>query len=284
MNLDPERPSSSASGSPPSASRTPATGHVVGRTGRGRGARRTDDCGGAAVAAAVDTIAALRQFEISGRNAPMGKSNNYPRSVAKRIGAEPARAILEPVGGQGPQHLVSELRPEPSPRGRGGRLIFGSERTPPSGTSPTGETKPDFTETVEGDWRTAARATKGSSRYTVRHGLTGAPIQYAMLENARRAGWAGPRRLPRQMGELFAPFTKVAAGNPFAAAPVERTVDELITVTDRNRMISRALPPAAGCPRSGQPGCGRAADVGRRRRAGWACPRRTGCTSTATPT
>ena len=44
------------------------------------------------------------------------------------------------------------------------------------------------------------------------------------------------------MGQLFAPFSKVAAGNPFAAAPVERTVEELITVTERNRMISEPYP------------------------------------------
>src|SRR6202012_5830468 len=70
------------------------------------------DCGAdaTAVAAAIDTVAAIRQFELSGRTpAPMGKSNNYPRSVAKRIGAAPARAILEPIGGQGPQHLVTEV-------------------------------------------------------------------------------------------------------------------------------------------------------------------------------
>src|SRR5437764_479474 len=73
-----------------------------------------DDCGATAVAAEVDTIAALRQFEISGPvpNAPLGRSNNYPRSVAKRIGAEPRLAILEIVGGQGPQHLITELAGE----------------------------------------------------------------------------------------------------------------------------------------------------------------------------
>ena len=63
-----------------------------------------------AVARAIDTVAGIRQIEISGRTpTPMGGSNNYPRSVAKRIGASPARAILEPIGGQGPQHLVTEL-------------------------------------------------------------------------------------------------------------------------------------------------------------------------------
>ncbi len=54
---------------------------------------------------------AIRQFEISGPNAkpPFGASNNFPRSVGKRIGADPARAVLEIVGGQGPQHLVNEF-------------------------------------------------------------------------------------------------------------------------------------------------------------------------------
>jgi len=55
------------------------------------------------LAALSDTVAGIRQFEISGRTpAPLGKSNNYPRSVAQRIGADPARAIVEPIGGQGP--------------------------------------------------------------------------------------------------------------------------------------------------------------------------------------
>jgi len=44
------------------------------------------------------------------------------------------------------------------------------------------------------------------------------------------------------MGELFAPFTKVAAKNPFSSAPVERSVDELTTVTESNRMICDPYP------------------------------------------
>src|SRR5829696_6342953 len=65
----------------------------------------------AAVAAAVDTVAGVRQFENGspGARALMGRSDNYPRSVASRVGADPARAILEVSGGQGPQHLVTEL-------------------------------------------------------------------------------------------------------------------------------------------------------------------------------
>jgi acetyl-CoA C-acetyltransferase len=37
---------------------------------------------------------------------------------------------------------------------------------------------------------------------------------------------------------LFAPFTKVAAANPHAAAPVERSAAELVTPTRANRPIA----------------------------------------------
>ena len=54
-----------------------------------------------AVAAAVDTVAGVRQFEISlpWARAPLGRSDNFPRSVAGRIGAAPRRAVLDVVGG-----------------------------------------------------------------------------------------------------------------------------------------------------------------------------------------
>jgi acetyl-CoA C-acetyltransferase len=212
-----------------------------------------DDCGAAAVASAVDTIAALRQFEISGpvANAPLGRSTNYPRSVAKRIGAEPRRAILEIVGGQGPQHLISELAGEIAAGRCQAALVFGSDATSTLRHFARAETKPDFSETLErydGDLEDRGHGMDGIiSRYTVMHGLVDAPTQYGLMENARRAGTGPGTRLSpaeylRKMGELFAPFSKVAAGNPVAAAPVEYGVDELITVTERNRMISEPYP------------------------------------------
>lgn len=204
-----------------------------------------DDCGTDEAAAAIDTVAGVRQFEISGViNAPLGRSNNYPRSVANRIGASPARAILEIVGGQGPQHLISELAGDIAAGRSQVAMVFGSDATSTLRYFAKAEAKPDFTETVDGDLEDRGQGIeKLVSRYTVIHGLTSAPIQYALLENARRAGTGlGPAEYRRRMGEVFAPFTKIAASNPFAAAPVERTVDELITVTDRNRMIAEPYP------------------------------------------
>ena len=67
------------------------------------------DAGAPNLAGEIDVIAAIRQFEVSGpgARAPFGASNNFSRSVGGRIGANPRRAILEVVGGQGPQHLVN---------------------------------------------------------------------------------------------------------------------------------------------------------------------------------
>src|SRR5215471_9615766 len=83
----------------------------------------------AGLAAAIDTVAAVRQFEIShpAARSPLGRSDNYPRSVAGRIGAAPARAILEVSGGQAPQHLVNELAATIAAGGSEVALAFGSE-------------------------------------------------------------------------------------------------------------------------------------------------------------
>src|ERR1700710_884941 len=64
-----------------------------------------------AVARAIEVFVGLRQFEICTPYAapPLGASDNYVRSVAQRVGADPARALLEPIGGNGPQKLMTEF-------------------------------------------------------------------------------------------------------------------------------------------------------------------------------
>ena len=49
--------------------------------------------GAPGLAAHIDTIAAIRQFEVSGPNArpPFGASDNFARSVGQRIGANACR-------------------------------------------------------------------------------------------------------------------------------------------------------------------------------------------------
>ena len=198
-----------------------------------------------AVAAAVDTVVGLRQFEISGPNmAPLGHSTNYPRSVAARVGATPGRAVLEPIGGQGPQHVVTEFAGAIAAGEADVVMVLGSENGSTLRYFAKRDDRPDHSETVDGQLEDRGFGYEGLfDDYTVAHGLVGAPAQYGILENARR-GRVGlsVADYRRAMAELFAPFTDVAARNPFSASPVRRSVTEIETVDDDNRMICDPYP------------------------------------------
>jgi acetyl-CoA C-acetyltransferase len=203
----------------------------------------------ATVAEAVETVYGLRQFEISGpMAATLGKSNNYPRSVMRRVGGDPARVVLEPVGGQSPQKLVTEAGTAIVAGECDVAMIMGSE---PGSTArywrraaEKGQAKPDFTEHVEGQLEDRGHQIhQYFTEYTASHGLTGAAVQYGLLDNARRSRLGmGVAEYRRMMAELFAPMSKVAAKNPYSSSPVERSVDEIVTVTDDNRMICDPYP------------------------------------------
>ncbi|HEU5265353.1 MAG TPA: acetyl-CoA acetyltransferase, partial [Jatrophihabitans sp.] len=195
----------------------------------------------ATVAVAVDTVAGVRQFETSTPQAvaPLGRADNYPRAVAARVGANPDRAILEVSGGQAPQHLITELAGSIAAGETEVALVFGSEAISTVRHFAKAADKPDFTETVGGSLDDRGYGLEGvASPHLGAHGLAGGPSQYAVLENARRARLKQTREeYAAQMGALFEPFTRVAATNPYAAAPVERTAAELVTVSQANRMI-----------------------------------------------
>ncbi len=144
----------------------------------------------AAVAAAIDTVAGVRQFEnsVPRARAPLGRSDNYPRSVAGRIAASPARAVLEISGGQAPQHLVNEFAAVIASGGSQVTLLFGSEAISTIGHLTHESDRPDFTEHAEGSLEDRGYGLRGMlSSLQAAHGLSGAPSQYALMENARRA-------------------------------------------------------------------------------------------------
>lgn len=197
-------------------------------------------------AASIDTVAGVRQFEISTpfATAPLGRSDNYPRSVALRVGAAPRRAVLEVAGGQAPQHLITEFAKAISRGEADTVLIFGSEAISTTRSLAGRDDAPDFTEHVEGNLEDRGFGLEGLMEpVQMEHGLVDGPSQYAVFENARRARSGVSRAAyAQQMGELFAPFTAVAEANPFAASRTARSADELVTVTERNRMIADPYP------------------------------------------
>jgi acetyl-CoA C-acetyltransferase len=203
------------------------------------------DAGAPGLAAHIDVIAAIRQFEVSGPNAkpPFGASNNFARSVGRRIGADPARAILEVVGGQGPQHLVNEFAHAIAAGEAGMVLLVGSESiSTVRHLMGKGETC-DWAEHVDGQLEDRGFGDPMMTRDLAVHGAR-TPIQvYAMFENARRARLGQNRAdYSLTMGRLFQPFTEVAAGNPHAMSPEARSAQELATVTRENRLTADPFP------------------------------------------
>jgi acetyl-CoA C-acetyltransferase len=204
------------------------------------------DAGAPNLGPEIDVIAAIRQFEVSGPNArpPFGASNNFARSVGQRVGAAPKRAILEVVGGQGPQHLVNEFAHAIAAGEASMVLLVGSESISTVRHLTTrGQTR-EWAEQVEGQLEDRGFGGEGLlTRDLAQHGAR-TPIQiYALFENARRGQHGQDRATYRlEMGRLFAPFTRVAAANPHAMSPEARSADDLAQITAENRLTSDPFP------------------------------------------
>jgi acetyl-CoA C-acetyltransferase len=194
------------------------------------------------LAKALDTLVAVRQFEQSATRymAPFGCANNVPRAIARRVGANPGRAIHEVVGGDRPQRLVGELAAEIAAGRSKLAAIAGAEAlSTVRALMGRGETR---------DWserRRGSQEDRGPSygdaldKTALIHGVA-APIGgYPIAENVRRERLGlslADYRL--EIGKLFAPFTRVAAKNPHSAAPTVWSAEELATLSERNRLIA----------------------------------------------
>ena len=201
-----------------------------------------DEGAGGSVADAIDTLAAIRAFEMSrpGKEPPFGGSDNPPRSFAKRVGADPERAILSTTGGQYNQHLVGEFADDIAAGRSQCAAIVGAEAiSTVLALSAKGEA-PDWSEEVGGDLEDRGFGLDGLLEPALfAHGATGAIPLYAIAENARRAKLGmGLGEYRQAIGELFAPFSRIAAANPHAAAPAVRSVEELASITPRNRIVA----------------------------------------------
>jgi acetyl-CoA C-acetyltransferase len=215
-------------------------------SGRALAAAIADSGAAGSVADAIDTLAAIRAFEMSrpDRVPPFGAADNVPRAIAKRVGANPARAILTTTGGQTNQQLVGEFASAIAAGDSQCAVIVGSEAiSTVLALTAKGET-PDWSEATGGAFEDQGFGVDELLEPALfMHGATGAIPLYALAENARRHRLGmGLEEYRREIGKLFAPFTRVAAANPHSAAPVERTAEELATVTDRNRIVAEPYP------------------------------------------
>lgn len=198
------------------------------------------------LAGQIAIVGAIRTFEDSvPAGAPFGKADKYPLAVASRLGISPQKAILEKAGGNTPLTLLLDVAERLRAGEGAAALIVGSEAISTARhLTKAGEMR-DWSETSDGEMDNHGRGLEGMiTQYNARHGAAKAPPSYALLEHARRARLGLTRaHYAEAMGHLFAPFTKVAAANPYASAAVaEMSAGELIAVGERNRMIADPYP------------------------------------------
>lgn len=195
----------------------------------------------------IDALATTRTFEdsIPGRAQPFGKSNNFPRSIARRLGIAPPLAVWDRAGGDTPQHLVNEICGRIAAGELRLALLTGSENISTARALAAAGKTADWSESVDGPVDDRGMGLRGMmSQYTLTHRIRGAPASYGLLENARRSRLKMSREAyGLAMGQLFEPFVGVAAGNPLSAFEVpSMSAAELATPGERNRMIADPYP------------------------------------------
>lgn len=200
------------------------------------------------LAAEIDTVAAIRFFEHSTRGEamvahPFGCSDNVPLAIARRIGAAPRTLIYADVGGHTPQRLVNRLCADLARGDCSVALIAGAEAIATIKHALRSGLAPDWHETLGGSFSDEWGPDKLSTVYERAHGCHLPLRVYPLLEQARRHRRAlGVEAYRAEMGALFAPFSRIAAANPWAQFPIMREADALATPGAENYLLAEPYP------------------------------------------
>jgi acetyl-CoA C-acetyltransferase len=156
--------------------------------------------------------------------------------LAARLGIEPQHRLYSGIGGTVPQQLVNDAA-EAILRGESEvAVVTGAEALDTKRRLKKAGQRPDWSFKDPESKPFPFEAPFHPAE--VAHEVFQAWLTFAVFEIGRR-GHLGvePAEYRRQLGELLAPFSSVAAKNPNAWFPLERSVDELITPTPDNRLV-----------------------------------------------
>lgn len=212
--------------------------------------RAAADAGiGAQGLAGIDSLAVVG-YTIDAPGSKRGMiphATNPPATLSTHLGAAPRWSVYSEMGGNTPQYLVNMLA-ERIARGEtdlalavGCEFLGSATKRAMKGLS-FDDWKAVEDETLDLPQR-VGDPRNGSTPYEIRHGLSRPINIYPLFENALRArdGRSIPDHQAR-LGKLFADFSKVAVDNPDAWFRTQRTPEELIEVSEKNRMIGFPYP------------------------------------------
>lgn len=191
----------------------------------------------------IDTVVGVRTFADSTPmwGCPFGGSNNFPRSVANRVGANPKRAIYEAIGGQTPQMLVGEYFEKLHDGECEMVLLTGGEAMASIKVAGKQKVKLDWREEVEGSLEDHGRfgGFRMVTRMEFEHKLM-QPVQfYGLMEQARRGELGMDEESYNiAMAESWSKISAVAAENPYSINRTAYTPAELLEDSATNPMIN----------------------------------------------
>ena len=189
----------------------------------------------------IDTIVSVRLFADSTPlwASPFGGSNNLPESIARRIGASPKHRIYSEVGGTQPIQLIAEMFQALAKNEKKLVLLSGVEAIGTQQFAHKLGINLDWCE----DYANVQLEDRGYGKSFMAdvetlNGLTLPIYYYSLIENMRaiNAG-SSLKEHAEAMAQMWAPFSKRAAKNPYSQFPKAFTTQELLLEqTDNYRL------------------------------------------------
>ena len=167
--------------------------------------------------------------------------DDLPGLIASRIGALPRLGRQSDVGGHQPPRLLDEAARRIAAGECRIALVCSGEALASVAALRQAGVDPDWSRAPGG--RVRIPQSSYASELMVRYGLSLPVRAYPLYENRLRADLGQTfAESQRWSAEMYADFSRVAAGNDAAWDPVVRSPDEIATVGPRNRMICFPYP------------------------------------------
>ena len=199
---------------------------------------------GTGVAEAIDTIVMLRLFSDSAPHweNKLGRSNNPPQSVAKRIGANPKHRVYSEIGGSEPQTLLMEYFAELQEGSRDVVLLCGGEAIRNQRNAERDGIALNWAEDFDEDMEDRGFGPWVVSQQERYNGLITTIYFYTVMEDVRRQrlGYSWEDYAAREC-EMLAAFNKVANANPYAAFPNLMSAEEIAAAEPLTHLYSKRM-------------------------------------------
>jgi acetyl-CoA C-acetyltransferase len=183
---------------------------------------------------------ALASLDRLGLPSPIGwRAHNAPGYLAEALGAVGARPFMAAVGGEQPLRMLDAFATEIEAGRSRSALLVGTHNFKTIRRARKAGVELDWTEDAAGHPELFGENRPGSSEAEAAVGLDRPSTLYPVFENALRAkrGLDLATHLER-VGRMMSAFTRVAARNPYAWFPTERSPAEIITPGPTNRPVA----------------------------------------------